>query len=78
MHQLEEVDAAISDTDDVFFNGIDTRVISVFDLRVLDSAPTHYDDLGALNHQIKSISTTSRDPHRFADFLRQSGNSAVP
>jgi hypothetical protein len=36
VQQLEEVDAAISDTDtdDMFFVGIDPRVMSIFDLQV--------------------------------------------
>jgi hypothetical protein len=49
----------------------------MFDLNTPDSAPAHYDDLGALDHQAKVISTASRAPHRFADILRRSGDSAA-
>jgi hypothetical protein len=45
VHQLKEVDAATPDTDDMFFDGIDPRVMSMFDLHVPDS-----DDLGELDH----------------------------
>jgi hypothetical protein len=31
----------------------------MFDLHIPDSAPTYYDDLGALDHQVKTISTAS-------------------
>jgi hypothetical protein len=63
VHQLEEVNAFVSDSDDMFFDGIDDidpRVMSMFDLHVPDSAPTHYDDLSALDHQAKAISAASR------------------
>ena len=49
MYQLEEVDAFVSDTNGMFFDGIhgiDPRKMSMFDLRIPDSTPTHYDDLG--------------------------------
>jgi hypothetical protein len=49
----------------------------MFDLHVPDSAPVHYDDLGTLDHQVKTISTASRTPHRFTDILRQSGDSTA-
>jgi hypothetical protein len=58
-------------------DGIDPRVISMFDLHVPDSAPIHYDDLGALDHQVKAISTVARAPHRFVDSLRRSGDSSA-
>jgi hypothetical protein len=45
VHQLEEVDVLVYDTADMFFGGIDPRVISSFDLHDPDSAPTHYGDL---------------------------------
>jgi hypothetical protein len=48
VHQLDEVDATVSDTDDTSFDGIDHRVMPIFDLHVPNSAPTHYDDLDAL------------------------------
>jgi hypothetical protein len=78
VHQLEEVDAF--DTDDMIFDGIDgidgidPRVMTTFDHHVPGSAPIHYDDLGALDHQVKAISTA---PHRFADILRRSGDSTT-
>ena len=62
VYQLEEVDTAISDTDDMFFDGtdsIDPRVMSLFDLRVPDFALTH-DDLGALDLYCFSPSTSLR------------------
>jgi hypothetical protein len=31
----------------------------MFNLHIPDSAPTYYDDLGALDYQVKTISTTS-------------------
>jgi hypothetical protein len=34
VHRLEEVVEAISETDDMFFDGIDPRVISMFGLHV--------------------------------------------
>jgi hypothetical protein len=74
VHHLEEVDAAISDTDDMIFEGIDgtdPRAMSMFDLNVPDSAKTHYDNLGALDRQVKALSTASRAPHRFGDILRR-------
>jgi hypothetical protein len=80
VQHLEEVNTGIPDTDDMFFDridGIDPRVMSMFDLNIPDSAPAHYDDLGALDHQVKAISTASRAPHRFADILRRSGDSAA-
>jgi hypothetical protein len=67
--QLGEVDTAISNTDDMSFagaDGIDPRVMSLFDLHVPGFARTH-DDLGALDREVKAISTTSRAPHRFTD-----------
>jgi hypothetical protein len=79
VHQLEEVDTAISDTDDIFFDGtdgIDPRVMFLVDLHVPDFAPTH-DDLGAFDRQVKAIFTTSRAQHRFADILRRSGDSTA-
>ena len=76
VQQLEEVDAATPDTnqyrrlhpiptntDDVFFGGIDPRVMSMFDLHVPNSAPARYDGLGALNGQVKAIYTPSRVLH---------------
>jgi hypothetical protein len=44
VHQLEEVDAFVRNTGDIFFDGIDafnSSVMSTFDLHVSDSAPTH-------------------------------------
>jgi hypothetical protein len=41
------------------------------------STPTHYDNLGALDRQLKAISTASRAPHRFADILHRSSDSAT-
>jgi hypothetical protein len=59
-------------------DGIDpSRVISNFDLHVPDSAQTHNDGLGALDHQVKVISPLTRAPHRFVDILRQSDDSAT-
>jgi hypothetical protein len=78
--ELEEVHTDIPDTYDMLFDGIDgidPRVMSVFDLNIPDSAQAHYDDLGALNLQVKAISTASRAPHRFADILCRSGDSAA-
>lgn len=52
MRQLEAVDAFVSDTDDVFFDGIKgigPRLMSVFDFHVHDSASIHNDDLDALD-----------------------------
>jgi hypothetical protein len=49
----------------------------MFDLSIPNSAPVHYDELGALDHQVKVISTASRAPYRFADILRRSGDSAA-
>jgi hypothetical protein len=46
-------------------------------MTVFDSAPTHYDDSSALDHQVKAISATSRAPHRFVDILRWSGDYAT-
>jgi hypothetical protein len=63
-----------------FFDGIDgmdPRLMSMFELHVPDSAPTHCDDLGALDRQVKAISTASRAPHRLADILRRSGDSTA-
>ena len=57
VHQLEEVDAFKSDTDNTFIDGICPNVMFMFDLHVPDSAPTHHDDLG--DHQVKAISTAS-------------------
>jgi hypothetical protein len=54
-----------------------TPAYKALDLNIPDSAPAHYDDLGALDHQVKAISTASRAPHRFADFLRRSGDSVA-
>jgi hypothetical protein len=70
----------VSDSDALFIggiDGIDPRVRSTFDLHVQDSPPTHHDDLGALDRQLKAISITSRAPHRFADILRWSSDSAT-
>jgi hypothetical protein len=50
------------DTDGMFvdgFHGSDPRVMYMFDLHVPDSAPTYYDDLGILDHQVKAISAAS-------------------
>jgi hypothetical protein len=44
--------------------------MSMLDLNIPESAPAHYDDLGALDHQVKAISIASRAPNRFADILR--------
>jgi hypothetical protein len=57
VHQLEEVDTFKFDTDNTFIDGIDPHMISMFDLHVPDSAPTHHDDLG--DHRVKAISTAS-------------------
>jgi hypothetical protein len=51
--------------------------MSKFDLNIPDSALAHYDDLGALDHQVKAISTASCAPHCFADILHRSGDSAA-
>jgi hypothetical protein len=78
--ELEEVNTGIPDTGDMFFDGIDgidPRVISVFDLNIPDSAPAHYNDLGALDLQVRAISTASRAPHSFADIFRRSCSSAA-
>jgi hypothetical protein len=77
VQQLEEVDADIPDTDDMSFDGIDPCVMSMFDLHVPDSAPAYHDDLGEVDHQVEAISTASRAPHRSADILRRSGDSAA-
>jgi hypothetical protein len=45
VYQLDEVDATVSDTG--------PRVMSMFDLRVPNLAPTHYDDWDALDHQAR-------------------------
>jgi hypothetical protein len=58
-------------------DGIDYRVMSMFDLHVPDSGPAHFDDLGAHNRQVKAISTASRVLHRFADILCRSDDSAT-
>jgi hypothetical protein len=57
VHQLEELDAFVSDTADMFFDGIHGIVMSVLDLHIPDSTPTHFDGLG--DHQVKAISTAS-------------------
>jgi hypothetical protein len=54
--KMEEVDGFVFDTDDIFFDGIDPRVMSMFDLYAPGSAPTPRDDL---DHQVKTISTAS-------------------
>jgi hypothetical protein len=41
VHQLEEIDASVSDTDDMFFDGIHGIVVLMFDLHIPYSAPTH-------------------------------------
>jgi hypothetical protein len=56
VQHMEEVDALVSYTDDVFFDDIDPRVMSMFDLHAPDSAPTPCDDL---DHQVKAISSAS-------------------
>ena len=43
VHQREEIDTFVYDTNDMFFDGIDgtdPRVMSIFDLQVPDSDPT--------------------------------------
>jgi hypothetical protein len=40
-------------------HGIDSRVMSTFDLHVSDSTPTNYDQTGLKDHQVKVISTVS-------------------
>jgi hypothetical protein len=80
VQQLEEVSTRIPDTDDTFFDsidGIDPSVMSMFDLHIPYSAPAYYDDLGAIDHQVKAISTASCAPRRFADILRRSSDSAA-
>jgi hypothetical protein len=49
----------------------------MFDISIPHSAPAHYDDKRALDHQVKAISSASRAPHRFADILRRSGDSTA-
>jgi hypothetical protein len=80
VHQTLKFVAAIYDTDDMLFDGIDPRVVcmvSVFDSLVLGSAPTHCDDLGALGHQVKAISAASRAPRCFTDILHWSGDATM-
>jgi hypothetical protein len=58
--QPEEVDAFVSDTDDMFFEGIygiDPRVMAMFDLHIPDSTPAHYNHMS--DHQVNAISTAS-------------------
>jgi hypothetical protein len=62
VQQLKEDDAFISDTDNMFFDGIhgiDPRMKSTFDLHVPDSTPTKYDHSSVLDYQGKAISAAS-------------------
>jgi hypothetical protein len=47
----------VSHTHNTLIDGVDPHMMSMFDIYVPDSAPTHYDDLG--DHQVKAISTAS-------------------
>jgi hypothetical protein len=57
VQQLKEIDDYEPDADDMYFDGIDgiDPVMSMFEPHVPDSAPPHYDDMGALDYQVKDI-----------------------
>jgi hypothetical protein len=57
VHQLEEVDSFVSDTDNTLIDNIDRHVMSMVNLYAPDSALTHYDDSG--EHQVKAMSSAS-------------------
>lgn len=40
VHQREEIDAFVPDTNDMFFDGIDPLGMSMLDLHIPDSTPT--------------------------------------
>jgi hypothetical protein len=56
VHQLVDVNAFVSDTDNKFIDGSDPHKMFMFD-HYPDSTPTRHDDLG--DQKVKAISTAS-------------------
>jgi hypothetical protein len=57
--RLEAADAFVSNSDNMFFNGIDSRGMSSCNLHVSDSALTIEDHSGVNDRQVKVITTVS-------------------